>query len=123
MRRWLALFLLILMPLQLSWGAVAPYCQHESSSAARHFGHHAHPHGDALKQLQGKKPAAAEKAKLGSLSPDPDCSYCHLNVVKPVATFVLPPVAQGAQTLSEDVEQIFSTRAPDHPERPNWRIA
>jgi len=44
MRRWLAIFLLVLLPAQLGWAAVGVYCAHESGAAADHFGHHAHRH-------------------------------------------------------------------------------
>ena len=44
MRRWLAIFLLILLPAQLSWAAVGDYCAHESGAGAEHFGHHEHRH-------------------------------------------------------------------------------
>lgn len=44
MRRWLAVFLLILLPLQLSWAVAATYCGHEADPAARHVGHHEHRH-------------------------------------------------------------------------------
>ncbi len=45
MRRWIALFLLVLLPLQAVWAAMEPYCLHESSQAdTRHVGHHEHEH-------------------------------------------------------------------------------
>ena len=44
MRKWLAIVLLVFLPLQFSWAAVASYCQHETGAAAKHFGHHAHQH-------------------------------------------------------------------------------
>lgn len=44
MRRWLTIFLLVMMPLQLGWAAVGSYCQHESGNQAKHFGHHVHQH-------------------------------------------------------------------------------
>ncbi|NCV41106.1 MAG: hypothetical protein EBW11_11190 [Betaproteobacteria bacterium] len=40
MRKFLAIFLLVLLPLQFSWAAVAGYCQHEAGVTANHPGHH-----------------------------------------------------------------------------------
>ena len=42
MRRWLAILLLVCLPLQFSWAAVADYCMHESGETADHVGHHDH---------------------------------------------------------------------------------
>jgi flagellar capping protein FliD len=47
MRRFLLIFLVVMMPLQLSWAAVSSYCQHESGTASKHFGHHEHQHQQA----------------------------------------------------------------------------
>lgn len=44
MRRWLALVLLCLLPLQVSWAVVADYCAHERGQAVQHFGHHDDEH-------------------------------------------------------------------------------
>ncbi len=44
MRRWLAIFLLVFIPLQFTWAAASAYSQHENWDAANHFGHHAHEH-------------------------------------------------------------------------------
>ena len=44
MRRWLTVFLLFLLPLQLSWAVAATYCAHEADPAVNHIGHHQHRH-------------------------------------------------------------------------------
>jgi hypothetical protein len=45
MRRLIAIFVLVFLPLQWSYAAVADYCQHEETrSAQKHVGHHAHKH-------------------------------------------------------------------------------
>ena len=38
MRRWFAIALLVLLPFQFTWAAVASYCGHESDAQAQHFG-------------------------------------------------------------------------------------
>lgn len=129
MRRWLALFLFVLMPLQFTWGVAAAYCGHEGgpersrepSSLSAHFGHHEHQHESAA-----AADPQADKLKLGkqgSPLPDNDCDYCHLGAAKPLALVPAPLPLPGAQTLVDTAEPPFSSRAPDHPDRPNWRIA
>jgi hypothetical protein len=55
MRRWLSIFLLIVLPLQISWAVAATYCQHETGST-KHFGHHDHKHqaedGESLRKAR-----------------------------------------------------------------------
>lgn len=129
MRRWLTLFLLVLMPLQFTWGAAAVYCQHEPAPQTRHFGHHVHEHGDAAHHGQPsqktdlKQAADADKSKPGKLAPDNDCGQCHHSAFKPVAAVAPALSAPGAQVQQGLAEPAFSSRSPDHPDRPNWRIA
>lgn len=87
MKRWLLILLMWVLPLQLSFAAVAPYCAHEEGAAAQHFGHHSHKHQDAdgHDQHKGKLPGA-----------DPDCDYCHhaggaaLPMLSPAVLSTLP---------------------------------
>lgn len=41
-RRLIAICLLMLLPLQMSWAAVVSYCMHEADPQAQHLGHHGH---------------------------------------------------------------------------------
>ncbi len=127
MRRWLVLFLLVLLPLQFTWSAAAAYCEHESehesTRQAQHFGHHVHAHGDAAGDAShAKKPAGADKAK-GKLTVDSDCGNCHLSAAKPVPATTMSLAGPATRLPRAGADKRFSTRAPDHPERPNWRIA
>jgi hypothetical protein len=54
MRRYLAIFLLVLLPLQYSWAAMASYCEHETSVTAKHPGHHTHDHASVDHQESSK---------------------------------------------------------------------
>ena len=48
MRKLVAIFLLVLIPLQSSWAVAAEYCtHHEENAAAQHFGHHADEHANS----------------------------------------------------------------------------
>jgi hypothetical protein len=123
MRRWLSIILLVLMPFQFTWGAAAAYCEHESSKETRHFGHHVHTHGEAGLQAQGKKPLPGDKNTPEKPGLDNDCGTCHLSGAKPVSSSIVVVAALATDAMSSLIEQMFSTRAPDHPERPNWRIA
>ena len=73
MRRWFAIFMLALLPLQFSWAAVAAYCGHETGQHAEHLGHHEHRHADQAKADQDSAPAD-QKAPAGF---DFDCGHCH----------------------------------------------
>lgn len=120
MRRWLNIILLVLMPLQFTWVAAAIYCQHESASEVSHFGHHEHPQGDNAHHGLAKKSNGEDKS--GKLAVDGDCDFCHFGA-KPLFVPGGVPDLAGAQIMPELAEPMFSTRAPDHPDRPNWRIA
>ncbi|WP_265942185.1 hypothetical protein [Dechloromonas sp. A34] len=77
MRRWLSIFLVIVLPLQISWALAATYCQHETGSAQR-FGHHDHKHD------------AEDNEKLAKASPadvDNDCAVCHAGSIAALTAF------------------------------------
>ncbi|WP_067272310.1 hypothetical protein [Mitsuaria sp. 7] len=143
MRRWLTVFLLILLPLQLSWAVAATYCAHEADPAVNHIGHHEHRH-EASREASGAKAAAeasmSEKTpeKVTERAPekapekatdkaltcvDDDCGFCHLGHSQPVAStpIVLPAVESLVTTGS--AADVWSSRGPDRRERPNWLAA
>jgi hypothetical protein len=72
MRRFILIFMMLLLPLQWSWAAAASVCEHEAGKA--HFGHHEHQHDKADgPQAQPDDTTPAAK-KLGE---HPDCQTCH----------------------------------------------
>lgn len=113
MRRWLLIFLVVFLPMQLSWAAVANYCQHETGAAAQHFGHHEHQHKVDAKRTDTGNPKAA-----GAI--DADCGMCHASS----ATAIFETVSFSLLAVSLDTDcafsLIFSSRPPTLPERPNW---
>ncbi len=114
MRRWLSILLLVLLPFQFSWSVAAGYCGHESSPSVQHIGHHVHQHTDG----------SADKSEAPSkLAPDTDCGTCHLSATQSVPAKAVALNAPAAQVLDTGMAPRFSSRAPDHPDRPNWRIA
>ena len=122
MRRWLSILLLVLLPFQFTWGVAATYCEHETSSEVQHFGHHVHSHAEGAHQAQGKKPSPGDKAK-SKFGLDSDCGTCHLSAAKPVSALNVSLADPATQVMSTNADLRFSSQAPDHPERPNWRIA
>lgn len=116
MRRWLTLFLVLVLPLQFSWAAAGIACAHETGSAAHHFGHHVHQHKADAKPAKEKG-----KAEVSKSMADTDCPYCHVSVPTPVADI---PFFEAPQADSATLPEPLSLRAlllEEAPERPNWR--
>ncbi|WP_213954083.1 hypothetical protein [Variovorax sp. dw_954] len=65
MRRWLSLFMLVLLPLLSSWSAAAAYCGDEPIERPAHVAHHVDAHHD---DDQGGSNAGASEAH---------CDHCH----------------------------------------------
>ena len=114
MRRVLAIFLLVLLPLQSIWAAAAPYCQHEAS-AASHPGHHPHEHHVTADDHQTDPTGDAVGMDHA------DCHVCHAASPAVVALgvwFACPALAD----MSLDTRQARLTAPPSsRPERPQWR--
>ena len=115
MPRLFMIFLIVLMPLQLSWAAMASYCQHETGAAAKHFGHHDHQH----KTADGKDASSDSVKTIGG---DPDCASCHAGclsallgavAIASLADSSLDTADYGARLTSPPFERL---------ERPQWRV-
>lgn len=120
MRRFLALFLLLLLPLQFSWAAVESYCEHEERVEAAQVAKHVqHAHADIA--------AAAADADAGTgtgmdTSIDTGCDSCHChghftgisNRVRAVEPH--PSNARPTAALADT----GGAHAPARPERPQW---
>ena len=108
MRRFLAVFLLLLLPLQFAFAAAAPYCALEKAKVATHFGHHEHPDAPAPEPVDD---GDDNKGKLH------DCGICHLGAgqIHPAAAS-LParPSVATVQALPDD-------REPQHLQEPTER--
>lgn len=113
MRRWIAIFFLVLFPLQAVWAAAAPYCQHEKAPATFHIGHHTHEHHGS-----GELSDTTDH-QLPGLD-DGDCQACHAfcgalySDIQRTEPLKMAPVP----VLAPD----FALPAPPQtpPERPNW---
>ena len=115
MRRYVILFLLVLMPLQLSWAAVGSYCDHESGQQAQHLGHHPHQHTEG-KGAADNKPGNI-KQPGGTHA---DCSVCHAGAaIASVDESSTPGSSAGAKSISWCSDHAPSA-LKDRPERPKW---
>ena len=115
MRRYLIIFLLLLLPFQFSWAAVASYCQHETESSAQHLGHHAADAGSKLDQTPEKK------LSEGS---DADCSFCHFSCSKPMNSYTSwTPPAQEKNSFTPSLPPLYLSHIGESPEEPDWKTA
>lgn len=111
MSRLVALLMLALLPLHMSWAAVAPYCAHEAASQSQqHFGHHDHA------------VAAADEAQDESAtnSVQPDCAKCHNHCSGVLLSLATVDVVGSAEQLAPAARSPAADRSPPRPERPQW---
>ncbi len=113
MKRYLAIILLVLLPLQFSWAAVAGYCQHESEVTANHLGHHSHDHQAADQHEPVKDGASSAEAHH-------DCATCHLGCSVALASDLTTPTAATDRDYPFDYNVNPSLALTKRPERPQW---
>jgi hypothetical protein len=117
MRRWFAILVLALLPLQFSWAAVAAYCGHETGPHAQHLGHHEHQHlGPASVDTDG---APADQGAPAGL--DFDCGHCHGTCASmPAPGGDVVPLSVSSRPAAP-AQGTVRTLAQSPPERPQWR--
>ena len=123
MRRLLLILLLVFMPFQAIWAAASPYCSHEVSTQASHFGHHAHEHG-ASGHSEAQPPPAESPTELHALAAagtaDMDCHACH-TAGGPIAPSVgVPALLLAASPPPQRPARAWVHPPASRPERPNW---
>ncbi len=117
MRRFIAIVLLLFLPLQAIWAAAEPYCQHEqtqgASQASLHVGHHTHSHDHAAHSDNH----GAETADSSTASPliDHDHHCCGsltllsaqlpMLIALPPADWVAAPVAAYSHVDTPRIER------------------
>jgi hypothetical protein len=115
MRRYLAIFLLVLLPLQFSWAALAGYCEHETAVTAEHPGHHSHDHATV------DHPETAQNSAQ-SACVDHDCATCHLGC----AAALVSDLNTTTTAVSDDhplhLQATGSQLSRERPERPQWPV-
>lgn len=119
MRHCIAVLLLVLLPLQFSWAAVADYCEHASSSVTDHPGHHDHSgHAHGAKAGGSDAQAASEDGSSAPL--DLDCGHCHGHcaAVLDVLEGLQPAAPRGAAPTLGELH--CAEHTPAQPDRPQW---
>ena len=115
MRRFVLLFLMLILPLQWSWAAVASVCRHETGSAAQHLGHHDHEHGAVLDDATADATTDIDGVKVWF---DADCcSYHGLSLAGLISVPVAHPVCSGSVLLGYSAHS-RPDHVPDQPLRP-----
>jgi hypothetical protein len=110
MRRLLAIIVLLALPLQWSFAAVAVYCQHETAPAAKlHLGHHERPAID--------RSVVPDKSNSG-IPGDSDCPMCHLLCASAVAVDTSTLVAEMGESPPLPIRDSFPQHPPENPFRP-----
>ena len=112
MKHFFAILLLLMLPLQWSFAAVAEYCQHEELVTAQdHVGHHAHKHVERVNKSPDDK---AKKISFGDL----DCPSCQHSTA--VAILDLPRATLPHASVAPIIflSQSIPHRSPDNPFRP-----
>jgi hypothetical protein len=111
-RRLVVVILMLLLPLQATWGMAASYCQHEREANVGHFGHHTHQH-------QGGADSAENATGNVANGVDVDCEVCHLGTVPMViATTGASAIVTSAGPPTTRVPA-YDSHVPDGLERPN----
>mgnify|MGYP006331334807 CR=1 FL=1 len=117
MRRWLLALLIVLMPVQFTWAAAAPYCGHETDAAAAdHVGHHEHQHDASLDE----SPSSDDDDSGPAPVLDADCAFCHLGASAFVPEVDLTPALAPAPVLVALRARAYVSHIPTRPaERPD----
>lgn len=116
MRRFFILFMLCLLPVQISWAAVADYCA-EPTGDTQHFAPAADQHATLGEAFDGE---------LSDNGVDPVQSifghdHCHLSGFigllseATLSTAIVPPLP-----VLQRENHVFSSQILDRPERPKW---
>ncbi len=124
MRRLVALFLLVLLPLQSVWAAAAPYCQHEGDAASHHIGHHQpeHAHTTVAEASQDDAHGAPGEPATpgeGAASAHSDCHVCHGGTVLAHEVRLVHAMSASAPPVPA-LAQGLPAPPTERPERPKW---
>lgn len=110
MKRFVAILILLIMPLQVVFAAAAEYCEVEKPGSGQHFGHHAHATDSDQSDTGGKD----GKSKTG----DSNCGFCHLGCAQgQVSAFALPLSSVGHVKTTVEV-LVPSDNSPPGLDRP-----
>ena len=114
MRFWVLVFLMVLIPLQVSAAAVGQYRQHETVAPVAHWGHHTHQHKTST---QADLHAEIGKAVVADL----DCGACHAGCAMAIPGNVGSVHIETSPTFSASAYLPPGPAPMDVPDRPQWR--
>jgi len=113
--RFIVVFLLFLVPLQLSWAALSAYCEHESKAASHHVVHHEHQH-QSDQSTNHDDPDGGSKS--GSF--DADCGVCHAGCSMALCGVMAAANFARADVVFARPPRFHLTPISSKPERPKW---
>lgn len=112
------LSILTIFALQVSWGVITGYCEHETGRAAQHFGHHSSDVQKLAGDAPDKSSGSAKKVVVHS-----HCASCSHGTIAlnglPVAVAMALPVRLVPLASLRQYSSSYSAR----PERPQWIVA
>ena len=118
MRRFIILFMLCLLPVQISWAAVADYCAHEPAGEAQHFAHHEHEHEHATPLI-----ALDDLLDTGMDPVNPNLSHDHSHLAGFIGlltgTTLTAAIVPTLPALHGE-SLVFTSQVLERPERPKW---
>jgi hypothetical protein len=121
MKRYLVIFLLVLLPLKLSWAAMVGYCQHETGVTANHPGHYNQNHG---KNQNHEHASADHQEPAENASPsacmDHECATCHLGCSAALLSDLNTITATSSDDRPLHLQATASQPSSERPERPQW---
>jgi len=126
MKSLIAFLVAVLLPLQLSWGVAASYCQHEATVRGfNHFGHHSHVHTEAKAgantQADPQVNAQADpKFSAAKLMTDMDCGVCHASLLAMLAVWGDLPTKRAGASAPSSCGHPGASALQRTPDRPQW---
>ena len=116
MRRLFILFMLCLLPVQITWAAVVDYCGHEATGDVQHLAHHADEHEHVL-PFNGDLPVNSADPLESNFGHD----HCHLSgFIALLSPTILNAAILPTLPALHGENFVFSSQMLDRPERPKW---
>ena len=115
MKKYLVIFLLVLLPMQLSWAAVTSYCQHETGVSSKHLGHHSHEHTSI------DNPSSPERS-TNLVGLDHDCTSCHVGCAAALTSQQSILILTSSKHHPFDYLGNLFKWPKTPPDRPQWNV-
>ena len=114
MKRLVLILMMLALPMQTTWAAVASYHAHDRGTSSSHFGDHDHQH-----EFSSKVPSGDPLE--GNNAPHADCHFAHLTVFTSVS--VSSFLQLSGESLSVGLPpQGYLSFVSAGLDRPNWRV-